>query len=103
MHCNLNMYFCNHPLPFHQVCPHTLLRMAAPVPCRFGSEASFASEEARAEAEGSYHAVEWRVARRLREAGLSPVGRLALRLVTSGTIANEGRHDIADIVPPICA
>ena len=70
------------------MCPHTLVRMAAPVPCRFGSEASFASEEARAEAEGSYHAHEWRVARRLREAGLAPVGRLALRLVTSG-IAND--------------
>ena len=77
------------------MCPHTLVRMAAPVPCRFGSEASFASEEARAEAEGSYHAHEWRVARRLREAGLAPVGRLALRLVTSG-IAN-------DIESPDCA
>ena len=70
------------------MCPHTLVRMAAPAPCRFGSEATFASEGARAEAEGSYHAHEWRVAGRLREAGLAPVGRLALRLVTSG-IAND--------------
>ena len=70
------------------MCPHTLVRMPAPVPCRFGSEASFASEEARAEAEGSYHAHEWKVAKRLREAGLAPVGRLALRLVTSGKCRN---------------
>ena len=66
------------------MCPHTLERMAAPVPCSFGSEVTFSSEEVRAEAEGSYHRREWRVARRLREAGLAPVARLALRLVTSG-------------------
>ena len=84
----------NETLP--QVCPHTLVRMAAPVPCRFGSEATFASEGARAEAEGSYHAHEWRVAGRLPEAGLAPVGRLALRLVTSG-MANDTEFDVPNV------
>ncbi len=66
-----------------RICPHTLLRMPAPVPCSLGSGLTFANENARAEAEKTYHRYEWKVSQALKEIGLTEVGRLALRLVTS--------------------
>jgi hypothetical protein len=66
-----------------RMCPHTLARIMAPAPCSLGSEIGFASEEIRTEAESSYHRFEWKVVKRLKEVGVTPVGRLALRMVTS--------------------
>ena len=57
-------------------------RFAAPVPCKFGSNTVFSSEEARDKANNSFHQYEWSLLENFKHYGLSPAARLAFRLIT---------------------
>ena len=65
-----------------RVCPVTLAKMFAPLPCPYGSTALFGSAAARDAAAGGYHQYEWRLLDNLDTAGLLERSRLALRMVT---------------------
>jgi len=66
-----------------KICPHKIEKMFRPVPCKFGVEEVFGSEEAREEANNSYHQYEWSILSNLRSVGLIERARLALRMVTT--------------------
>jgi tetratricopeptide (TPR) repeat protein len=68
-----------------KLCPYSLKKMSAPVPCTFGSDVTFLNENVRAQADASYHKYEWRFIGSLKEKGFAPIALLALRLVTSLT------------------
>ena len=63
-----------------KVCPHSLKRMAAGVPCNLGSDALFASGDARQEASESYHRYEYKTIHAWKEADLTEYAKLAYRI-----------------------
>jgi len=71
-----------------KICPHSISKMFHQVPCSFGSEVLFGSEEARTEANDTYHKYEWSIVKNLDEQGLLEKTRLALRMITKIDPAN---------------
>ena len=74
-----------------KVCPHSLKRMAAGVPCNMGSTALFASGDARQEASESYHKYEYKTIDAWKDSDLTEYARLAYRIFAS-------KHDEIDAI-----
>ena len=66
----------------NKICPMTLKRMPAGMPCTLGSTALFSSEELREKANATFHKYEYRILESWKELGLSAYAKLAYRLVT---------------------
>ena len=86
--------------PEGKICPETLQRMPAPVPCKFGSKVLFMDEPARDAASESYHKFEWKIDEWVKSAGLSPTARLALRMVfiEPPAVMNDDPEDASTVV-----
>jgi len=66
----------------NKICPMTLRRMPAGMPCTLGSTALFSTEELRDQANATFHKYEYRTLESWKELGLSAYAKLAYRLVT---------------------
>merc|ERR1711963_447125 len=66
----------------NKICPITLRRMPAGMPCTLGSTALFGTEELRDQANATFHKYEYRTLESWKELGLSAYAKLAYRLVT---------------------
>ena len=72
-----------------KICPHSLKRMAAGVPCSMGSTALFASADARQEASESYHKYEYKTVDAWKDSDLTEYARLAYRIFASPKTSEE--------------
>ena len=95
--------FCERPLAMvlndsraeGKICPVEMTLMTAPLQCTLGSTATFSSEKARQVANQTYHKYEYRLVEPVKEAGLLPKAKLALRIITT----MDPKH-IKDVIGP---
>ena len=68
--------------------------MPGPQPCSLGSLETFSTAEAREEANQTWQRWEWKIRAAMRELGLGPAARLAMRLMTGKKDPKEVREPI---------
>lgn len=86
-----DVVFCEKPLAIvlkdemaeNKICPLEMTLMTAPVQCTLGSSALFSSETVRDMANQTYHRYEHKTIEQVKQAGIGPKAKLALRVVTN--------------------